>query len=139
MKKLLYCTLLILLCTFFSTNIPAKTASLHKDNSIETPQDKQHLHKKISEIRVIEVENKIIIKDSLYVSPNPIKNKLKVSLPYLDNDSASLELFNIVGDSVMKVQALKENLIDMSIYDNGLYFLKIDNKGTVNVKKILKI
>ncbi|NNF01982.1 MAG: T9SS type A sorting domain-containing protein [Bacteroidia bacterium] len=74
---------------------------------------------------------------SYSVYPNPADTRLKVILDPSKNKT--IEIYNIIGDKVWSQQAgSRETVIDVSDFQNGVYFLNIYSKGEViNTEKVI--
>ena len=71
--------------------------------------------------------------ESIRVYPNPVKNTLYIS----GNSTAyTLELYSLLGQRVMT--AYSANEIDMSLFKEGLYLLKISSDNSSTIKRIIK-
>ena len=68
--------------------------------------------------------------------PNPVENILHLQL--LD-DKNKIILTNVLGKKLVEEEVLSIHNLDMSGFEPGLYFLKVNNsKGTKNIKIIKK-
>ncbi len=80
--------------------------------------------------------NNINTSNSIYFYPNPTDGKINVTI----NNGAqntSVEILSIDGRVLNSVMfAAGNNIIDISVYDSGVYFIKLDGK---EVYKILKM
>jgi GEVED domain/Secretion system C-terminal sorting domain/CARDB len=77
------------------------------------------------------------------VYPNPANDFAYVNLENYENLPAELQIFNIKGN-VQKCLKLDENhgktaVLDLSDFDNGVYFIKIINKGKKDVVRKLVV
>jgi hypothetical protein len=74
----------------------------------------------------------------VFFSPNPAQNKITIEIPQTAGESI-LTIFNINGQELIK-QNITENKTQMDISDlpHGIYFVKMANEKTVDVKKIIK-
>ncbi len=71
---------------------------------------------------------------SVKAFPNPADNYITLQTTA---DIYTIELFNITGKTMLHVEGMQETL-DVSAFNAGIYFLKIeDNKGDVNIQKIV--
>lgn len=71
---------------------------------------------------------------SINLYPNPTNGKLTIDSKM---DISSIIITNIYGQNVMEITNTKE--INISEYNNGIYFIKIKDKtGTVLIKKVIK-
>ena len=75
----------------------------------------------------------IFEKSNVKMYPNPVKNTLYIS----GNSTAyTLELYSLLGQRVMT--AYSANEIDMSLFKEGLYLLKISSDNSSTIKRIIK-
>ncbi len=77
--------------------------------------------------------------NKITVYPNPVNNKLVINNSLNTNTEHSIELYDICG-SLIKQQTYKNNsTIDMSIYEKGIYYVKIiSNNKTIYTNKLIK-
>jgi hypothetical protein len=71
--------------------------------------------------------------DSILVYPNPVKSIVYVGQT---NDKFDIEVYSILGQKVASVMAT--NQLDLSRYDEGVYFLRIKIKNNTIVKRVIK-
>ncbi len=77
--------------------------------------------------------NEQIFENGILIYPNPAKDKLNLKWNNLNN--ISVTIYNSIGQVLSNALLSNQNkIMDVSVLENGLYFLKIDNK----VFKILK-
>jgi Secretion system C-terminal sorting domain len=76
--------------------------------------------------------------NSASISPNPVSDRLHVTFSE-DNTSATVEIFNLSGQSVQR-QTLENNSLDVSLLNSGLYFIQItdDNGQVLAREKLIK-
>jgi hypothetical protein len=75
-----------------------------------------------------EIENK-----RLKIYPNPTNGQLQI-INY-ELSMGNIEIYDIVGRKMIDCELSKDNTIDVSPLENGLYFLKIGNRVLKIVKK----
>ena len=90
---------------------------------------------------IIDIPELTSFKTSVY--PNPILSEAILSIYTIENSNASLEVVNILGQTVIKtnIKLVKgENTlpIDMSNFEDGLYSLKVESKTVKLSHKIVK-
>ncbi len=78
----------------------------------------------------------------LVVSPNPTTGVVNISFTVTTDDDLSFEVFNILGDRLIKQEEGKyigsySGQLNLSGYADGVYLLKITHGGNVTLKKIL--
>ena len=71
--------------------------------------------------------------DSILVYPNPVKSIVYIGQT---NDKFDIEVYSILGQKVASVMAT--NQLDLSRYDEGVYFLRIKIKNNTIVKRVIK-
>jgi hypothetical protein len=77
-----------------------------------------------------------LLSDNFIIYPNPIKSILKIENTS-SSEISSIEIFNMLGKKV-KSKETNFNVINISKFSKGIYFLKIKtDKGSV-IKKIIK-
>ena len=69
------------------------------------------------------------------LSPNPAVNELRLTGMSLDH--ATIKVYNISG-SLVPFERLNENTLDISLFNPGLYFIRIEKEGQVVVKRFVK-
>ena len=75
---------------------------------------------------------------SLHVYPNPVNDNLYLEV---DDDIKEVSVYNITGMMVYNEQFTNYNerlTIDLSNFDNGIYFVKIKSDSGEILKKIVK-
>ena len=73
------------------------------------------------------------------VYPNPAKNAIIVSIPFLSNES-TLIIYNIVGQELLKQQITDiKTRIDISNLTSGIYFVRVKTENGMREKKIIKV
>ena len=71
--------------------------------------------------------------DSIMVYPNPVKSILYIGQ---NNDQFDIEVYSILGQKV--ASAVATNQLDLSRYNQGVYFLRIITKYNTVVKRVVK-
>jgi hypothetical protein len=73
------------------------------------------------------------------VYPNPAKNAIIVSIPFVSNES-TLIIYNIVGQELLKQQITDiKTRIDISNLTSGIYFVRVKTENGMREKKIIKV
>lgn len=78
------------------------------------------------------------------IFPNPSNGKLNLSILYADPSAIDIDVFNMLGQGCLHEQAFASesgqiNLpIDLTLYDKGIYTLKISIKDKIYTQKIIK-
>ncbi|MDD5570646.1 MAG: T9SS type A sorting domain-containing protein [Bacteroidales bacterium] len=86
----------------------------------------------------VNVINKIENIRGITIYPNPATNKITIELPQPAKES-TLIICSINGQELIKQQATSCRLqVDISNLPSGIYFVKVVNDKTVEVKKIIK-
>lgn len=77
-------------------------------------------------------------KNNIKLFPNPTKDKLIIELQ--EKTNGQIQIINSLGQSIHTISISNNNVIDMSPYKHGIYFLVIkNNKGNILLsKKIVK-
>lgn len=70
------------------------------------------------------------LEKSLMVYPNPANDYLNV-----EGDMTSVEVYNTVGQCLMSKQVNGDTKIDLSGFNNGIYFLRVFNNGEMAIRK----
>jgi len=81
-----------------------------------------------------------IMNNQVAIYPNPAVDLITVDLSMLDTKNAAIEIIDITGktidsytlDTNMKIQ------IDLGIYANGIYQVKVSNDGSTIMKQFVK-
>jgi len=73
------------------------------------------------------------------VFPNPTTNKITVMVTDKSYEVQTIELRNVLG-AVLKTITITsaETLVDLSLYSNGVYFIKVNTKAGSYTQKIVK-
>ncbi len=70
------------------------------------------------------------LEKSLVVYPNPANDYLIV-----EGEMTSVEVYNTVGQCLMSKQVNGDTKIDLSGFNNGIYFLRVFNNGEMAIRK----
>ena len=85
--------------------------------------------------------NTVSLDDLLAVSPNPTSGQLNISVNLPENEVINLAIFNTVGQEVLAVTNGKVSnsnyTVDLNDQANGIYYVKMNVKGTIVTKKIV--
>jgi hypothetical protein len=76
------------------------------------------------------VEGVSELEKSLKVYPNPANEYLNV-----EGEMTMVEVYNTVGQCLMSKQVNGDTKIDLSGFNNGIYFLRVHNNGDMAVRK----
>lgn len=76
------------------------------------------------------VEGVSELQNSLNVYPNPARDLLTV-----EGEMTSIEIYNTVGQCLLVKQVEGDSQIDLSSFDNGVYFLRVCNNEEMVVRK----
>ena len=79
----------------------------------------------------LSTENSTI--DTIIVYPNPVKNLLYIGG---HNDRFDVEVYSILGQKVITINAT--NQVNLSLFDHGMYLLKIKAKTATIIRKVMK-
>ena len=81
----------------------------------------------------IELSNEPHSRETVKLYPNPVENTL-----YVVGNSAvyDVEVYSILGQSLLKL--INVSQVDMSLFNKGVYLLKISNDNTTNIKRVVK-
>ncbi len=85
------------------------------------------------------ISNKNIILDNsdLVIFPNPFLDKINIEFKN-NTDSQGIELYDLVGNLILKKSILNNSQINLSFLNPGIYIVKSQQKGVQIVKKIVK-
>lgn len=75
----------------------------------------------INNIAIIDIQQKT----GFTIYPNPVSKKLYIKYANTNKELPQVELYNSIGQLIFTTYKTE---IDMSIYDNGIYFFKIENE-----------
>lgn len=83
--------------------------------------------------------NENTIESDIDIYPNPATSILSVELPQNFNiKNAEIEIFDILGRDVYGIKPVSSSFnIDISRFNSGLYFVKVQNDKNVCIKKII--
>jgi hypothetical protein len=74
---------------------------------------------------------------SIKVYPNPVNNDLYVKLTSNLGGNATYKIHNILGQTVTQGD-LKNESVNVSTLNSGLYFIEISTEGKKGVKRFIK-
>ena len=78
-------------------------------------------------------------KPAFTVYPNPVSNLLTIDTHDLNSANATITLTDVLGKQVYSAQHNAAALqIDMSVYNSGVYFIKVEAKGKLFIQKVVK-
>ena len=78
-------------------------------------------------------------KNRIDVYPNPCRSDVTIAFPTNDLNCKTIQLYDSFGSLVYSRQICRDKLLmNMNLYDSGVYFLKVLNQEYVNVVKIIK-
>ena len=75
------------------------------------------------------------------VFPNPTTGRLTIQLPTAQAENRQLQIVDMLGRSIyaQKVDSNLSNIeVDLSHYENGIYFVELHSQGERMIKKLLK-
>jgi len=78
-----------------------------------------------------------ITESSFSIYPNPVKDKLFVKLENAQN--AYIEVYNVLGEKCLGKNIMQEGVCDIAGLPKGIYFLKVEIEGKIEMKKWLKM
>jgi hypothetical protein len=81
--------------------------------------------------------NDVDISDNIKIYPNPVENNLNIKLPSNLGNETRFTINNILGQEISKGD-FKNNVIDVSQLQTGMYFLQISAEGRKGVKQFIK-
>jgi len=74
----------------------------------------------------------------IIVYPNPAKDDLNIKIPF-SNAKMNIEILDNLGKSILQKSISNQNSkIDVSKYNPGIYFMKIEIDGVEKVIKVIK-
>ncbi len=78
--------------------------------------------------------------DKITISPNPTNNIINIYSPN-NEEINKIQLFNTSGQLIYSDLLLKSNSISINLskFAKGIYYLHIQNKENINIKKIVKL
>ena len=82
------------------------------------------------------IETAVISGLALEANPNPFQNSLKISTNASSN--YSLRIFDVSGKEVINIPSFKEDVLDVSNLDYGVYFLQVQSENKTETIKIIK-
>jgi len=111
------------------------TLRLDGNNEIQTVVVKSKSN--IRNNRTVGVNNKFNTSNSFIVYPNPSNGKFKVILKD-ENQQISAEVISSKGDKILNTLINKSNSsLDLSLFDKGIYYLKLKTSNGIEVVKLV--
>lgn len=80
----------------------------------------------------------VVNKTEFTVFPNPVQNRLKFLTQQDLSETASVEIFNALGQSVFQSEMPGNRELDLSGFAGGMYFVKVSDGKQSATKKIIK-
>ena len=81
-------------------------------------------------------ENTLINNNGIYIYPNPTKDNLTIETN--SNKEQSIEILNLMGQTVYTSNIYKKAIINTSAFANGVYILKLSSDKEIVVRKFVK-
>ena len=105
------------------------------NNKIETLVSNNSICK---EFEILSLEEKLVNTNSDYtISPNPFTDVVT-----LNNDNperiTNVTIYNMNGSNIFTNTKIKDNKLDLTFLDRGVYLIKIGTETNVYSKKIIK-
>jgi hypothetical protein len=101
------------------------------------PDQEEYSNEGLSKIDVIEIwtgiEDNAASKISVY--PNPAKDQIAIS--GIENVTCNIEMLDIKGQVVLNIKNSESNTIDVSMLEQGVYFVKISGEEISVVRKLV--
>ena len=72
----------------------------------------------------------------IQVNPNPFQNSINITTNSISNNN--LHIFDISGKEVIYIESFKQENLDISYLQSGVYFLQIENGKNTETVKIMK-
>lgn len=69
--------------------------------------------------------------------PNPVRDQLIIETSG-GNETVTYEIYNSFGQIVQKGSFIEKTIIQISSFSTGIYFVKLLNGNSTEVKKIVK-
>ena len=81
------------------------------------------------------------INGRIIISPNPSADEIRIYTTIFLDDNFSYELFNSAGQIILSglFSPSTNNALDINTLSNGVYFLRIQIRDQVAIKKVIKI
>jgi len=83
------------------------------------------------------------LNNTIFISPNPTTNEITLEFEQSNSENTQLEIKNILGQTVYS-ETFKNNLgkqtknIDVSLFQNGVYFIQLKNQNKIYSAKFIK-
>lgn len=92
---------------------------------------------------VLEVDNFNLSENKVVVYPNPAVDRVTISTTLLEDAQFHMEVYNVLGESIYTKTGLSDNqiiseIIDISSWANGAYFINVSAGKFSETKKIVK-
>ena len=72
--------------------------------------------------------------DSIKIYPNPVSDILNINGR---SEKYDIEIYSLTGQKLY--QEFNVSKIDMSLYSNGIYIIKISDQNSTSTKRVIKI
>ena len=70
-------------------------------------------------------------RNNIQIFPNPTTGVFYIS----EKDDLAIEIYNLHGETLFRTN---ESKVDISMYPNGIYFIKVTSNMEVSIRKIIK-
>ncbi|WP_400078662.1 T9SS type A sorting domain-containing protein [Winogradskyella sp. R77965] len=83
--------------------------------------------------------NELSLESLIEFYPNPVRDNLSISLNNI-NENIDYQIFNTLGQSVSSgnLESNKTHVIDMSLFQGGIYFVKLSSASRSITRKVIK-
>lgn len=81
--------------------------------------------------------NKDFDTENFKIYPNPTQNHFKVDFGALPLDKANVQIYDINGREIFSQESLEDQVIDVSHFSSGVYFVKMKNGSKSTTEKLI--
>ncbi len=78
-----------------------------------------------------------LLKNAITVYPNPANNYIKINYPLTVKINRTA-IYDVNGKEIISGESDKNTIIDVSSLSSGLYFIQIEIRNTILIKRFVK-
>lgn len=84
------------------------------------------------------LDNKDFTATEFRVYPNPVENQITIMTNSSLSSHAKVEIYNALGQMIHTSDIGNNNVVDLSNFSSGFYFVKVTDRGNSSIQKIIK-
>ena len=86
---------------------------------------------------ITDIQNHNLQTNTIIIYPNPVSSTLHINKEETNNQTLSINIFDLLGNKIYSRKNLNASTIDVSPIQNGLYLLQIEIDKVTHISKLL--